>query len=279
MAQNHSLIGGRAWPSKARECQQQGSVHTRDNGLFKLQRAAQGPVVCMGCSLLHTHKSSPSYRPETVTSLRPKSPGLIQAAHLAPHPSEGRKQTKPNPRYEEKSRAPRQCGVEAVSEAGTRGGRDTWFTTAVTEVPESGPASVPAHILGVSGSEMHSGQMVRSGGHHSRSATSPHADFCAGILSATLNKTEQENPLPERAHNHGCKMNGLDSDSAGRPRWQSGPRLRAADPASPSPPPCLQSELTSSSLRESPVHSVGGRASPEITREAETGSFTFLFLS
>lgn len=79
-------------------------------------------------------------------------------------------------------------------------------------------------------------------------------------------------------HSHGLKMNRLDSDSDRRPKWQSGARLRAADLASPSSSSLLTEELPSSS-GESPKHSVGGRASPEITQEAETGSFTYFIFS
>lgn len=109
VAQNHSFTGGRAWPSKARECQQQGGVHTQDNGLFKPQRAAQCHIVCMGCSLLHTHKRSHSYRPLTVTSLLPKPPGLIQVTNLAPHPTEGRKQNQ-TPGLKRKAKHPASAG-------------------------------------------------------------------------------------------------------------------------------------------------------------------------
>lgn len=153
-----------AWPSKARECQQQGGVHSQDNGLFKPQQAAQGHMVCMGRSLLHTHKSSHSSRPVTVTSLLPESLGLMQAANLASHPIEGRK---PNQTPGVKKKA--KCEAEAISEAGTRCGNYTWFTT--------GPASVPANILGASGSKTHSGQMVTSGGHHSHSTSFPNTEL------------------------------------------------------------------------------------------------------
>lgn len=107
---------------------------------------------------------------------------------------------------------------------------------------------------------MNIGQMVTSGEHNSRSMSFPDTDFCEGILNATLNRTEQEDSNPEQAHSLNLKINGLDSDSHRRPKWQSDPGLQAADLANPSPCP-LQSKLTSSSW-ESPVHSVRRKGEP-----------------